>query len=115
MEFTPFDGVGGGGGIQVLTQLLILFNWVETKEGIPTITAISETGSEGGKEDIGGIIKQIRRLIRAMPNGDEYLTGLETTLSREKAWIQWKLDKCPAMEVEVRGMRRGGKNCYYYY
>jgi len=101
----------------VLTQLLILFNYVEFKEGLASTTTSS--GSSSGNlsaatvEEMKKITHHIKRLLSSTSSsssndgsgsggggssGNDYSSMLSTLLHRERSWLQWKADKCPPIE-----------------
>lgn len=81
----------------ILVQCLILFNYLKTpgkndKDG----------PSESMKEEINSCEERIKKLLETIPpKGNEFLHSIEHVLEREKNWVWWKRDGCPAFEKQA--------------
>eukprot|EP00624_Nannochloropsis_granulata_P006893 evm.model.NODE_5347_length_7097_cov_43.092010.2 len=94
--------------VQVLSQLLILLNYVSASAALATVSSLPSPSSSTAtptttsthpppsKPGAAEITKHARRLIRSTPpHGSTYLSTLDTVLDREKAWLSWKkLQRC---------------------
>jgi len=94
--------------VQVLSQLLILLNYVSASAALSAISSLPPSSSStstptttstppaSSKPGAIEITKHARRLIRSTPtHGSTYLATLDTVLDREKAWLAWKkLQRC---------------------
>ncbi|GJN09343.1 hypothetical protein PR202_ga27344 [Eleusine coracana subsp. coracana] len=78
----------------ILVQCLIFFDYLKApgkndKEG--------PTGSM--KEEIKSCEEHVKKLLEIIPpKGKEFLKSIEHILEREKNWVWWKRDGCPAYE-----------------
>lgn len=111
--------------VQVLTQVLIVLNYVQASQALtkaaaaastpaasPTAAASASSSAARFKSALsatataftpgaGELRGHARRLIRAMPqHGPGYLKALDAVLDRERQWLAWKqVDKC-ATKIE---------------
>ncbi|CAL9199536.1 unnamed protein product [Musa hybrid cultivar] len=80
----------------ILVQCLILFDFLKTpgkndKDG----------PSESMKEEIKSCEERVKKLLEVIPpKGKEFLQSIEHILEREKNWVWWKRDGCPAFEKQ---------------
>ncbi|WOL10731.1 THO complex subunit 1 isoform X1 [Canna indica] len=80
----------------ILVQCLILFDFLKTpgkndKDGL----------SESMKEEIKSCEERVKKLLEVIPpKGKEFLQSIEHILEREKNWVWWKRDGCPAFEKQ---------------
>ncbi|TVU48661.1 hypothetical protein EJB05_08303 [Eragrostis curvula] len=80
----------------ILVQCLIFFDYLKApgkndKEG--------PTGSM--KEEIKSCEEHVKKLLEIIPpKGKEFLESIEHILEREKNWVWWKRDGCPAYEKQ---------------
>ncbi|URD88876.1 THO complex subunit 1 transcription elongation factor [Musa troglodytarum] len=80
----------------ILVQCLILFDFLKTpgkndKDG----------PSESMKEEIKSCEERVKKLLEVIPpQGKEFLQSIEHILEREKNWVWWKRDGCPAFEKQ---------------
>ncbi|THU43801.1 hypothetical protein C4D60_Mb02t00620 [Musa balbisiana] len=80
----------------ILLQCLILFDFLKTpgkndKDG----------PSESMKEEIKSCEERVKKLLEVIPpKGKEFLQSIEHILEREKNWVWWKRDGCPAFEKQ---------------
>jgi len=110
--------------VQVLTQLLIFLNHTSASAALAATTTTSPTPTSPAgtsktttttttnthtplsKPGANDLAKHARRLIRSTPpQGNVYLTTLDTVLDREKFWIAWKqLNKCATTIEKKRAL-----------
>ncbi|RLN19046.1 THO complex subunit 1 [Panicum miliaceum] len=92
----------------ILVQCLIFFDYLKApgkndKEG--------PTG--GMKEEIKSCEERVKKLLEVIPpKGKEFLKSIEHILEREKNWVWWKRDGCPAFEktpFEKKSGHAGGR------
>ncbi|XP_039132127.1 THO complex subunit 1 [Dioscorea cayenensis subsp. rotundata] len=92
----------------ILVQCLILFDYLKSpgkndKDG----------PSEGMKEEIGACEERVKKLLEITPpKGKEFLQSIDHILQREKNWVWWKRDGCPAFEkqpVERKALQDGAR------
>eukprot|EP00268_Persea_americana_P019579 TRINITY_DN2005_c0_g2_i1.p1 TRINITY_DN2005_c0_g2~~TRINITY_DN2005_c0_g2_i1.p1 ORF type:complete len:653 (-),score=181.81 TRINITY_DN2005_c0_g2_i1:312-2270(-) len=87
----------------ILVQCLILFNYLKTpgkndKDG----------PSESMKEEIKSCDERVKKLLEMIPpKGKDFLHYIEHILEREKNWIWWKRDSCPAFEKQATEPKTG--------
>ncbi|XXG87280.1 hypothetical protein AAC387_Pa11g2003 [Persea americana] len=87
----------------ILVQCLILFNYLKTpgkndKDG----------PSESMKEEIKSCDERVKKLLEMIPpKGKDFLHYIEHILEREKNWIWWKRDSCPAFEKQAMEPKTG--------
>ncbi|KAL6847600.1 hypothetical protein ACP4OV_022626 [Aristida adscensionis] len=80
----------------ILVQCLIFFDYLKApgksdKDG--------PTGSM--KEEIKSCEEHVKKLLEIIPpKGKEFLKSIEHILEREKNWVWWKRDGCPAFEKQ---------------
>lgn len=80
----------------ILVQCLILFDYLKApgkneKDG----------PSESMKEEIKSCEDRVKKLLEMIPpKGKEFLQSIEHILEREKNWVWWKRDGCPAFEKQ---------------
>ncbi|XP_064950950.1 THO complex subunit 1-like isoform X2 [Musa acuminata AAA Group] len=57
--------------------------------------------SESMKEEIKSCEERVKKLLEVIPpKGKEFLQSIEHILEREKNWVWWKRDGCPAFEKQ---------------
>ncbi|XP_072987454.1 THO complex subunit 1 isoform X3 [Typha latifolia] len=87
----------------ILVQCLILFDYLKApgkndKDG-PT---------ESVKEEIKSCEEHVKQLLEIIPpKGKEFLKSIEHILEREKNWVWWKRDGCPAFERQAIEKKSG--------
>ncbi|XP_072957589.1 THO complex subunit 1 isoform X2 [Typha angustifolia] len=87
----------------ILVQCLILFDYLKApgkndKDG-PT---------ESVKEEIKSCEERVKQLLEIIPpKGKEFLKSIEHILEREKNWVWWKRDGCPAFERQATEKKSG--------
>ncbi|XP_020094223.1 THO complex subunit 1 isoform X1 [Ananas comosus] len=87
----------------ILVQCLILFDYLKApgkndKDG-PT---------ESMKEEIKSCEERVKKLLEITPpKGKEFLQSIEHILEREKNWVWWKRDGCPAFEKQPTEKKSG--------
>ncbi|XP_062174088.1 THO complex subunit 1 isoform X1 [Alnus glutinosa] len=80
----------------VLVQCLILFDYLrapgKNEKDLP---------SESMKEEIKSCEERVKKLLEMTPpKGKDFLHKIEHILEREKNWVWWKRDGCPAFEKQ---------------
>ncbi|XP_008797925.2 THO complex subunit 1 [Phoenix dactylifera] len=81
----------------ILLQCLILFDYLKApgkndKDG----------PLESMKEEIKTCEERVKKLLEIIPpKGKEFLESIEHILEREKNWVWWKRDGCPAFEKQA--------------
>ncbi|KAH7664353.1 THO complex subunit THOC1 protein [Dioscorea alata] len=92
----------------ILVQCLILFDYLKSpakndKDG----------PSESMKEEIGACEERVKKLLEITPpKGKEFLQSIDHILQREKNWVWWKRDGCPAFEkqpIERKALQDGAR------
>uniref|UniRef100_A0A1D1XVT7 THO complex subunit 1 n=1 Tax=Anthurium amnicola TaxID=1678845 RepID=A0A1D1XVT7_9ARAE len=64
--------------------------------------------SESIKEEIRTCEERVKKLLEMIPpKGKEFLQSIEHILEREKNWVWWKRDGCPAFEKPVIERKAG--------
>ncbi|XP_077220364.1 nuclear matrix protein-like protein isoform X2 [Tasmannia lanceolata] len=87
----------------ILVQCLIMFDYLKApgkneKDG----------PSEIMKEEIKSLEERVKRLLEMIPpKGKEFLHSIEHILEREKNWVWWKRDGCPAFEKQATERKIG--------
>ncbi|KAK1261780.1 hypothetical protein QJS04_geneDACA019562 [Acorus gramineus] len=82
----------------ILVQCLILFDYLKQAPGKND----KDGPSESMKEEIKSCEERVKRLLEMIPpKGKEFLHSIEHILEREKNWVWWKRDGCPAFEKQV--------------
>eukprot|EP00850_Spirogloea_muscicola_P001667 SM000006S19432 [mRNA] locus=s6:733374:739060:+ [translate_table: standard] len=80
----------------VLVQCLILFDFIKNP---PKVEKENEDKREIVKEEAGALEDRVKRLLQSTPpRGNEFLKSVEHVLSRERNWVLWKRETCPAFE-----------------
>ncbi|CAM0871010.1 unnamed protein product [Alopecurus aequalis] len=76
----------------ILVQCLIFFDYLKSDKEGP---------SESMKEEIKSCEERVKNLLEMIPpKGKEFLQSIEHILEREKNWVWWKRDGCPAFEKQ---------------
>ncbi|URD86869.1 THO complex subunit 1 transcription elongation factor [Musa troglodytarum] len=53
------------------------------------------------KEEIKSCEERVKKLLEVIPpQGKEFLQSIEHILEREKNWVWWKRDGCPAFQKQ---------------
>eukprot|EP00850_Spirogloea_muscicola_P005392 SM000024S07854 [mRNA] locus=s24:961254:967299:+ [translate_table: standard] len=82
----------------VLVQCLILFDFIKNP---PKVEKENEDKREILKEEAGAFEDRVKRLLQSTPpRGFEFLKSVEHVLSRERNWVLWKRETCPAFGKE---------------
>ncbi|KAL6011113.1 hypothetical protein ACLOJK_001557 [Asimina triloba] len=64
--------------------------------------------SESMKEEIKACEERVKKLLQMIPpKGKEFLHSIEHILEREKNWVWWKRDGCPAFEKQATERKTG--------
>ncbi|XP_047089211.1 THO complex subunit 1-like [Lolium rigidum] len=80
----------------ILVQCLIFFDYLKA----PGKTD-KDGPSESIKEEIKSCEERVKNLLEMIPpKGKEFLQSIEHILEREKNWVWWKRDGCPAFEKQ---------------
>ncbi|KAF5442868.1 hypothetical protein F2P56_035483 [Juglans regia] len=95
----------------ILVQCLILFDYLrapgKNEKDLP---------SESMKEEIKSCEERVKKLLEMTPpKGKDFLSKTEHILEREKNWVWWKRDGCPAFEkqpLEKKTVQDGAKKRY---
>ncbi|KAL2636416.1 hypothetical protein R1flu_007895 [Riccia fluitans] len=82
----------------ILVQCLIVFDYLKTP---------GKTEKEGPRESLREEVKaheeHVRKLLEITPpKGKEFIAAIEHILERERNWVWWKRDGCPAFERVVQ-------------
>ncbi|KAL3676036.1 hypothetical protein R1sor_025984 [Riccia sorocarpa] len=82
----------------ILVQCLIVFDYLKTP---------GKTEKEGPRESLREEVKtheeHVRKLLEITPpKGKEFISAIEHILERERNWVWWKRDGCPAFERVVQ-------------
>jgi THO complex subunit 1 len=78
----------------ILVQCLILFDYLKAP-GKNDKDLISDSM----KEEVKSLEERVKKLLEMTPpKGKEFLNSIEHILEREKNWVWWKRDGCPAFE-----------------
>ncbi|XP_068640128.1 THO complex subunit 1 [Aristolochia californica] len=87
----------------ILLQCLILFDYLKAPG-----KSEKDMPSEGMKEEIKSCEERVKKLLETIPpRGKEFLHCVEHILEREKNWVWWKRDGCPAFEKQVTDKKPG--------
>ncbi|XP_078448484.1 nuclear matrix protein-like protein [Wolffia australiana] len=87
----------------ILLQCLILFDYLKTPGKND-----KDVPSESLKEEITACEERVKKLLELTPpNGKDFLKSVEHILEREKNWVWWKRDGCPAFEKLVAERKTG--------
>ncbi|XP_058090389.1 THO complex subunit 1 isoform X2 [Magnolia sinica] len=87
----------------ILVQCLIIFDYLKApgkndKDG----------PLESMKEEIRSCEERVKKLLQMIPpKGKEFLCSIEHILEREKNWVWWKRDGCPAFEKQATERKTG--------
>ncbi|XP_064950951.1 THO complex subunit 1-like isoform X3 [Musa acuminata AAA Group] len=78
------------------------FNFYKTFWSLQTPGKNDKDGpSESMKEEIKSCEERVKKLLEVIPpKGKEFLQSIEHILEREKNWVWWKRDGCPAFEKQ---------------
>nr|CAB3502267.1 unnamed protein product [Digitaria exilis] len=92
----------------ILVQCLIFFDYLKAPG------KNDKEGPAGGmKEEIVSCEERVKKLLEVIPpKGKEFLKSIEHILEREKNWVWWKRDGCPAFEkppLEKKSVQPGGR------
>lgn len=80
----------------ILVQCLILFDYLKA----PGKTD-KDCPSESMKEEIKSCEDRVKKMLEMTPpKGTDFLRQVEHILEREKNWVWWKRDGCPAFEKQ---------------
>lgn len=80
----------------VLTQLLVLFQYVMTATKFKTTSQVT---TDSGAQWIQDTTEEVYKLIQETPpNGTEFAAFIKKMLKSEESWIAWKNDGCPSYE-----------------
>ncbi|KAJ0045652.1 hypothetical protein Pint_05615 [Pistacia integerrima] len=80
----------------VLLQCLILFDYLKAPGKND-----KDSPSESMKEEIKSCEQRVKKLLEMTPpKGKDFLQSIEHILEREKNWVWWKRDGCPAFEKQ---------------
>lgn len=80
----------------ILVQCLIFFDYLKAP-GKNEKDALSDPM----KEEITSVEERVKKLLELIPpKGKEFLSSIEHILDREKNWVWWKRDGCPAFEKQ---------------
>ncbi|XP_048325641.1 THO complex subunit 1 isoform X2 [Ziziphus jujuba] len=92
----------------VLVQCLILFDYLKAPG-----KSEKDMPSESMKEEIMSCEERVKKLLEMTPpKGSDFLNKIEHILEREKNWVWWKRDGCPAFEkqpIEKKVIQDGAK------
>ncbi|KAJ0969005.1 hypothetical protein J5N97_021882 [Dioscorea zingiberensis] len=92
----------------ILVQCLILFDYLKAPGKND-----KDVPSESMKEEIRTCEERVKKLIKLTPpKGEEFLQSIEHILEREKNWVWWKRDGCPAFEkqpIERKTLQDGAR------
>eukprot|EP00246_Nothoceros_aenigmaticus_P008090 TRINITY_DN22580_c0_g1_i1.p1 TRINITY_DN22580_c0_g1~~TRINITY_DN22580_c0_g1_i1.p1 ORF type:complete len:631 (+),score=143.69 TRINITY_DN22580_c0_g1_i1:416-2308(+) len=81
----------------ILVQCLILFDFLQTPG-----KSEKESPKEGLRKEVQEHEERVKNLLeRTPPKGKEFLAIVEHILERERNWVWWKRDGCPAFERVV--------------
>uniref|UniRef100_A0ACD5TTH8 Uncharacterized protein n=1 Tax=Avena sativa TaxID=4498 RepID=A0ACD5TTH8_AVESA len=80
----------------ILVQCLIFFDYLKAPG-----KSDKDGPSESMKEEIKSCEERVKNLLEMIPpKGKEFLQSIEHILEREKNWVWWKRDGCPAFEKQ---------------
>ncbi|KAG5539247.1 hypothetical protein RHGRI_019716 [Rhododendron griersonianum] len=92
----------------VLVQCLILFDYLKAPGKND-----KDLPSETMKEEVKSFEDRVKNLLELTPpKGKEFLGSIEHILERERNWVWWKRDGCPAFEkppIEKKSVQDGVK------
>ncbi|KAI8546008.1 hypothetical protein RHMOL_Rhmol07G0082300 [Rhododendron molle] len=92
----------------VLVQCLILFDYLKAPGKND-----KDLPSETMKEEVKSCEDRVKNLLELTPpKGKEFLGSIEHILERERNWVWWKRDGCPAFEkppIEKKSVQDGVK------
>uniref|UniRef100_A0A5B6YPV1 Putative THO complex subunit 1-like isoform X1 n=1 Tax=Davidia involucrata TaxID=16924 RepID=A0A5B6YPV1_DAVIN len=92
----------------ILVQCLILFDYLKAPGKNE-----KELPSETMKEEIKTCEEWVKKLLEMTPpKGKDFLQSIEHILERERNWVWWKRDGCPAFEkqpIEKKSVQDGAK------